>query len=197
MRVLLVYLAIGVVLAWACDSRVINRSLPSRLGSAALSLLAWPLWAPLTLLGGGTSADVAGESLASRRVRAALEEARVSVLGTPLQSLLPEDMLARLHGGLVQVERRHGELCRLLQRPEFQSPAVAGSHADNVRRLQLLERRDSRLLDEMAELAEALRTQLLVARFSGRDAEGDGARGLVTDLSTRVESMDAWFELSA
>lgn len=192
-RVFLLYLAVGLLCVWVCDRKQVNRAAAARLGSAALSLVAWPLWVPLTLLGAG---DAPVESTPTRRVRAALEEARAAVVGTPLSILLPEDLVSRWYGGLAHVERRHAELSRLLARPEFRAQGN-GAQAEHVRRLHTLERRDGQLLDEMAELAEALRTQLLVARFSGRDSEGDGARGLVSDLSTRVESMDAWFELDA
>lgn len=194
MRLFIAYLVVGLALAVVCDFRIEQRSKGARLGSALLSLVAWPLWVPLAWLGGG---PVRPESSLTQRVRAALLEAREAVAGTPLATLLPEQLLVRSERGLVQVERRHAELCALLRRPEFQSATGEGAHADNVRRLHVLEARDRRVLGEMAELAEALRTQLLVARFSGRDSEGEGARGLVTDLSARVESMDAWFELEA
>lgn len=193
MRLLIAYLAVGLLLAVVCDRRLEQRTRGARVGSALLSLVAWPLWAPLAWLGGGPPV----ESSLTQRVRAALQEAERAVAGTALSGLLPEELVARSQRGLLQVERRHTELCALLSRPEFQHATGEGAHADNVRRLHLLEQRDRRVLCEMAELAEALRTQLLVARYSGRDVGGEGARGLVTDLSLRVESMDAWFELES
>jgi hypothetical protein len=194
MRTFVGYLLVGLLLALLCDRKLEHRTPGARVGSALLSLSTWPLWVPLAFLGKGPPLT---ESSLTQRVRAALEEARRAVAGTTLAALLPEELLARSQQGLLQVERRHAELCALLVRPEFRNTADGGAHAENVRRLHLLEQRDRRVLGEMAELAEALRTQLLVARYSGRDSEGEGAKGLVTDLSTRVESMDAWFELEA
>jgi hypothetical protein len=200
MKALLVYAALGLLVAVLCDRRQGDRPLVPRLGSIALSLLAWPLWGPVALLQQGTD-FVSAESPLLQRCKLALAEARGVVQGTALDGLLPERLTAQLLRSLSQVEGRHAELSQLLSRPEFQARADqagrprARAHEENVRRLHELRQRDERLLDEIAELAEALRTQLLVARYSGAQDPGANVGDLLSALSTRVESMDAWFEL--
>jgi hypothetical protein len=208
MKALIVYLLIGVLVAAACDWKQTNRTLGTRLTSLVLALSAWPLWGPIVWLHPAPGLP-AGESQLVVRCRRALAEAREAVQGSPLDSLLPERLISQLLTGLNQVEGRHRELSQLLSRPEFQRRTEAPSgtehdprarpalraYDDNVRRLRELRQRDERVLDEIAELAEALRTQLLVARYSGSGDPGASIGDLLTALATRVESMDAWFEL--
>ena len=66
--------------------------------------------------------------------------------------------------------------------------ATARLHLDNVRRLAGLRDRDARALEELAELVQALRTQLVLARFAGSSLEG--ASGIVSEVWARVESLD-------
>lgn len=208
MKALILYGLIGILIAAACDLRQRDRSLTARLTSAVLALSAWPLWGPIVWLQPAGIAP-AGESQLVVRCRRALAEARQAVQGSSLDNLLPERLIAQLLHGLHQVEGRHQELTQLLARPEFQSNGDAANtglsrtrpalraYDDNVRRLRELRQRDERILDEIAELAEALRTQLLVARYSGANDPGASIGDLLTALATRVESMDAWFELDA
>lgn len=201
MRFFWVYVAIGVVLALVCDRRARDESLAARATSALLSLTAWPLWAPLALLSEAKTV-VMDESSTMQRIKNALAEAQRAVIGTSLEGFLPEGLVRQVLFGLGQVERRHGELCSLLRRPEYRVDAsadgVARVQAESVQRLYVLKGRDERLLSEMADLAEALRTQLWVARFSGQDERtGPAVKDLIGDLAAKVESMDAWFELSS
>ncbi|HEX2732011.1 MAG TPA: hypothetical protein VHM70_10405 [Polyangiaceae bacterium] len=201
MKLLLAYLALGALLALACDRRVGSRKFSARIGSALLCLTAWPLWAPLTLFDDRRPEPVQ-ESSRLQRIRKALEEARSAVEQTSLDGLLPEQLLSQLLRGLGLVEKRHRELSDLLCRPEFAAVTSAGQHpatrarGENVQRLHQLRLRDERLLAEIAELAEALRSQLLVARYSGQQEGNTSVKDLVGALSARVESMDAWFDLA-
>jgi hypothetical protein len=212
MKALLIYGVMGVLIALACDYRHRDKAISARLTSAVLALAAWPLWGPIAFLQ-APNLNLSTESFLLGRCRQALAEARQVVQGTTLDALLPERLITQLLTGLGQVEARHNELTALLQRPEFQSrldgahstahgpgspPGTrpgARAHDENVRRLNELRQRDERLLDEIAELAEALRTQLLVARYSGANDPGAHVGDLLSALATRVESMDAWFEL--
>jgi hypothetical protein len=200
MRLLWLYLVLGVALALWCDRKLKDRTPSARATSLLLSVAAWPLWAPIALFAEGERA-LPGHSPVLLRIQSALSEARRAVEGTSLQNLLPDTLLAQFVSSLQQVERRHAELGQLLSRPEFRvqrGAEVVGArgHHDSVARLHQLKQRDERVLLEMADLAEALRSQLLVARYSGEDEHvGGGVKDMVLDLAARVESMDAWFEL--
>ena len=200
MRFFWVYLGIGIALAIVCDRRARHEKVSARTTSALLSIAAWPLWAPLSLL--SDAKTILDESSTMQRIRNALAEAQRAVIGTSLEGFLSESLVSQMLVGLEQVERRHAELCSLLRRPEYQvaicTDGLARVQADSVQRLYVLKSRDERLLSEMAELAEALRTQLWVARFSGQDERtGPAVKDLIGDLAAKVESMDAWFELSS
>ncbi len=65
--------------------------------------------------------------------------------------------------------------------------APARLHLENVRRLHALRDQDEQHLSELADLAEALRTQLLLARYQGASAIGVG--DIVTDMWARVEGL--------
>ena len=69
----------------------------------------------------------------------------------------------------------------------------SGFRGQSVERLRQIWQRDELLLKQLSELAEALRMQLLVARYSGGDA--DGARDIATELGAQIESLDDWFAL--
>jgi len=47
----------------------------------------------------------------------------------------------------------------------------------------------TRALDELCELVQALRTQLVLARFAGSSVEGTG--GIVSEVWARVEGLGA------
>lgn len=211
MKPWLLYLLLGGVFAVVCDWRLKEPSPRERVTNALLSLCAWPLFAPLALLP-GLVRRASSESDASLRIRRALAEARATVRGTPLARLLSETMVAELSATLEHVEARRAELSELLARPDFRYDPVRGRPAtlqeESVARLWAIFERDRAALDELCELAESLRAQLLVARYSGKSgldascghggspprSEG-GIAELLMELSARVESLNAWFEL--
>jgi hypothetical protein len=103
---------------------------------------------------------------------------------------------------------RHAELDALLRRDGFDDVAAASRvaeleqarassralatarlHLDNVRRLRAMRDRDARALEELADLIQALRTQLVLARFAGSSVEGVG--GIVSEVWARVEGLGA------
>jgi len=207
------YLLLGCVFAIVCDWRLKEPIPRERLTNALLSLCAWPLFAPLALLP-GLVRRAATESDASLRIKRALSEARATVRGTPLARLLSETMVSELSATLEHVEARRAELSELLARPDFRHDPARGRSAtlqeESVARLWAIFERDRAALDELCELAESLRAQLLVARYSGKtghEVSPSGALGgslprseggiaeLAMELSARVESLNAWFEL--
>lgn len=205
------YLALGI-----CCAVAIYRSSPaggSRAAvSAALAVPLWPLWAPIALTA-KRAADVpkgaAGGALA--RVKAALAEAVEASRGTPLASVLPAEAAARIEAEVERRVARHAELEALLCKEAFdlaraearvreierasgsgRALATARLDLDNVRRLSSLRDRDARALEELCALAEALRTQVTVARFSGSSAADIG--GIVSEVQARVEGLGAALE---
>lgn len=199
------YLVVGVVLAVVCDWRLKESSRRERITNAILSVCAWPLFTPLVLLP-LLVPRARRESEASIRIKRALAEARAAVVNTPLANLLPEVMLSRLGLALGHIEERRAELTELLARPDFQcSPdGPRTEQPESVARLWAILERDRAVLHDMAELAEALRAQLLWARYSGQTAQGATGTGLggdvrelAVELSARIESLDAWFELDS
>lgn len=210
MKPWMLYLVLGVVFALLCDWRLQESSRRERIVNALLSVCAWPLFAPLVMLP-GLARRAERESDASLRVKRALAEARAAVVGTPLAKLVPETMLSRLMLTLAELDARRTELSELLARPDFRRDPAGGArgsqHKASVARLWAILERDRAAMDELVELAEALRTQLLLARYSGRSGRtlaGPGVASpaltgelsdLALELSARVESLNAWFEL--
>jgi L-alanine-DL-glutamate epimerase-like enolase superfamily enzyme len=211
----LLYLVFGCFFAIA-----IYRSSPetksTRLGSAALAVPLWPLWAPIALTAkradkptflGRTNAS----SLALERVKTALADAVASIQGTPLATLLPPESASRIEAEVVRREKRLAELETLLAKDAFDvarlesrvgdlekrggSPrtlSTARLDLENVRRLSALRDRDARALEELCALVEALRTQVTLARFSGSSAADIG--GIVGEVWARVEGLGAAIE---
>lgn len=203
MRVWLSYLIVGAVLAVVCDLRWRQPSRLERLTSALLSIVAWPLYVPLVALQSHHQRE-SEEGSASQRIKRALLEARAAIAATPLHSLLPESLLSQLFASLARLEARYQELARLLARSDFQLEGASPLQHQSVLRLRQLLERDRATLQELAELAEGLRAQLLLAHFSGRGddvqgatGEGYGVRELATDLAARVESLGVLFELDS
>lgn len=214
MKIWILYLCVGSALAAACQRRLKEPGWSERLVSALLCVAAWPLFAPIALWPGAPR-DGNHESSASQRIKRALAEARAAVAGTELAELLPEAMLTKMFAYLSEIEQRRAELAELLARPDFQvgartRDAALGGHEQSVERLRALHDRDSSALAEMVDLAEALRTHLLVARYSKAGRLGSagssgakasstqpGAQELALELAARVESLGAWFDLDS
>ena len=96
-------------------------------------------------------------------------------------------MLGREGFDLAAAERRVAELEKA--QASARSLATARLHLENVRRLAALRDRDARALEELADLVQALRTQLTLARFAGSSVEGVG--GIVSEVWARVEGLGA------
>lgn len=147
-------------------------------------------------------------SEAANRVETALREGVEACAGTSLESLLPRDAAARIAAEVKRASERHAELTAVLGREGFdltvaekrvvalekagssaRSIATARLHLENVKRLAALRDRDARALEELADLVQALRTQLTLARFAGSSVEGVG--GIVSEVWARVEGLGA------
>lgn len=211
----LLYVVFGCFFAIA-----IYRSTPdtsaNRLGSAALAVPLWPLWAPIALTAKRADKPIYlrrenGPSSTLERVKAALAEAMSSIQGTPLATLLPPDSASRIEAEVVRREKRLAELDALLVKEAFdverlesrvqdlekrggsmRAVSTARLDLENVRRLSALRERDARALEELCALVEALRTQVTLARFSGSAAADIG--GIVGEVWARVEGLGAAIE---
>lgn len=211
----LLYLVFGCFFAIA-----IYRSSPAtssnRLGSAALAVPLWPLWAPIALTAKRVEkpsffSPVEVSSETRERVKTALSDAIASIRGTPLATLLPPESASRIEAEVVRREKRLFELETLLAKEAFdvgrleakvreletrggsaRALSTARLDLDNVRRLSALRDRDARALEELCALVEALRTQVTLARFSGSSAADIG--GIVGEVWARVEGLGAAIE---
>ncbi|KYF65010.1 hypothetical protein [Sorangium cellulosum] len=178
--------------------------------SAALCVPLWPIWAPVALTArraepGGTP----GTSAAAARVQGALREGVSACAGTSFEALLSREAASRIEAEVARAAARHAELDALLRQSGFDEAAAAarvaeierggaGSgralatahlHLENIRRLRAMRDRDARALEELADLVQALRTQLVLARFAGSSVEGVG--GIVSEVWARVEGLGA------
>ncbi len=192
MRWLIGYLFIGAALAVLCDRRHDNRTLAVRLVSSLLCLTLWPLWAPVALLPEGGSSPTT-QTIWRERIARTLYEARSAARGTPLEALVPESLVERVLEAATTIEQRYVELSVLLNRPDLARANASGRREQSVERLRQLWQRDQQLLSQLSEMAEALRMQLLVARYSGGSA--DAARDIAAELGGQIESLDEWFSL--
>ncbi len=192
MRWLIGYLFIGAALAVLCDRRHGDRTPPVRLVSSLLCLTLWPLWAPVALLPEGGSSPSA-QATWRERIARTLYEARAAARGTPLEALIPESLVERVLEAATTIEQRYLELSVLLKRPDLARANASGRREQSVERLRQLWQRDEQLLSQLSEMAEALRMQLLVARYSGGSA--DAARDIAAELGGQIESLDEWFSL--
>jgi hypothetical protein len=202
------YAAAGVASA-AVVYRATLEGKPRALSSALLALLLWPLWLPVALNARRQPAPRAGATDATSR---AIWEAHEAVLGSALEPLLPRDAALRMLQEVEQAKGRHRELVELLAQPAFSLTAAeqrleqlerdrsasrslgpARLHLENVRRLEGLRRRDEQTLAELGELATALRTQLVLARYSG--GAPSGASDIVSEVWARVEVLGSTLEL--
>src|SRR5688572_18236586 len=99
MKALIVYGLLGLLVAAACDYKQRNHATLARVTSAVLALCAWPLWGPLVWLQPAPELP-SGESQLVVRCRRALAEARAAVVGSTLDTLLPERLITQLLLGL-------------------------------------------------------------------------------------------------
>lgn len=205
------------VLGLACSVAIFrgsHESRPKAVLSAALALPLWPIWGPIVLTSAQRSHTALTETsnistaAALARVQSALREGIDACTGTSFEALLPKSAAARIESEVSRAAARHAELCSILQREGFSeqtalarvrdleqggaSPravSTARLHLENVRRLAAMRDRDARALDELSDLVQALRTQLVLARYAGSSVEGVG--GIVAEVWARVEGLSA------
>ena len=149
---------------------------------------------------------------AGARIEEALRAGAEACAGTALSALLSRDAAQRITAEVARVERRLAELDahRLARDVAEAERRVAALEAAggagrglatarlklvSVRRLVALRERDAQTLDELADLAQALRDQLLLARLDGSSAQGVG--GIVSEVWARVEGLGAAMDAQA
>ncbi|AUX34128.1 MULTISPECIES: hypothetical protein [Sorangium] len=179
--------------------------------SAALCVPLWPIWAPVALTAGrGAASDRpdGGAGTAAARVQGALREGVSACAGTSFEALLSREAAVRIEAEVARAAARHAELDALLRQGGFDEAAAAARvaeierdgaggralatahlHLENIRRLRAMRDHDARALEELADLVQALRTQLVLARFAGSSVEGVG--GIVSEVWARVEGLGA------
>jgi hypothetical protein len=206
----ILYLVAGLACAVAVY-RSSAESGPRAAAAAALAVPLWPIWAPIALTSSRSAAVASvrlGTAAAAARMESALREGVEACAGTAFEALLSRDAAARIQVEVTRAASRHAELDALLRRDGFDDVAAASRvaeleharassralatarlHLDNVRRLRAMRDRDARALEELADLIQALRTQLVLARFAGSSVEGVG--GIVSEVWARVEGLGA------
>jgi hypothetical protein len=146
------------------------------------------------------------------RIEQALAEAVAAVAGTPMSDVFSQKVSSRIAAEVARVAARLEELSALTSQVAFdahasarhlkdletrgvpeRTMATAKLQHDNLTRLQQLRAADAQALEELAELLEALRTQLLLARYSGSSADGAGA--IVGEVWARLEGLGVAFDV--
>jgi hypothetical protein len=215
---LVLYGVVGV----ACAIAVVRRgrgSGASAVTSAMATVVLWPLWAPFALGtpaarlagGGGGGGGGGAPAGALARIQRALDEAVRAVAGTPMSDVFPPRVAARIGAEVTRLSARLDELAALTARTGFDADASAQRLRDleasgapertivtarlqheSLTRLVQLRAADAQALDDLAGLLEALRTQLLLARYSGAAADGAGA--IVSEVWARLEGIGTAFD---
>jgi hypothetical protein len=145
------------------------------------------------------------------RIDHALEESVKAVAGTPMSQVFSRQVAQRITSEVALVAERMHELtslassrgldraasaARLSELEERGAPertvATARLQHESLLRLEQLRAADAQALEELADLLEALRAQLLVARYAGSSADGTGA--IVSEVWARLEGLGAAFE---
>jgi hypothetical protein len=209
---LVLYGVVGV----ACAIAVLRRApaVGSRaLTSAVATVFVWPLWAPFALGATAAAARRPGPDSASvGRIERALADAVAAVAGTPMSEVFSPKVAARIAAEVARVAARLEELSALTAQAAFDAGTSAQHLKDleargapertvvtarlqheSLTRLQQLRGADAQALEELAELLEALRTQLLLARYSGSSADGAGA--IVSEVWARLEGLGVAFDV--
>lgn len=198
---LALYLAVGAAIA-AMVLRRASGPRSVRLASALAAWILWPLWAPIALGPDRTPRRVA-RTPALDRLHATLDETLGAAAGTPFSALLGHDAAARIRREIERAAARSAELEAALSRPGC-DPRQANSrvaeleargassralqtarlHKDGLERLARLRDADRRMLEEMGDALEALRSQIVLAR-----ACAPGSSDIVSELWARVEGL--------
>ncbi len=207
---LVLYAIVGV----ACAVAVLRNAQGPRV-SRALSALAtiplWPIWAPFALATARPRRASSSEHGAVVRIQRALAEAVDAVANTPMADMFSRQVASRISDEVAHVAARLDELSLLAARSEYDTAAsaerlrnledqgateravaTARMQHESLLRLEELRSGDARALEELADLLEALRTQLVLARYAGSSAEGVGA--IVSEVWARLEGLGVAFE---
>ena len=197
----------------ACAIAVFRRAPVRGIGaivSALVTVPLWPLWAPFALAPSSRArGTVRPESDAIvARVQKALADAVAAVADTPMSEIFTQRTATRIAAEVAHVAGRLADLSALAQRSGFdrvasarrleeleksggsdRAVATARLQHDSLERLDELRAADARALEELADLLEALRTQLVLARYAGSPA--DGASAIVSEVWARLEGLGA------
>jgi hypothetical protein len=148
------------------------------------------------------------------RIGRALDEAVDAVAGTPMSDVFPPEAAERIASEVTRLAERMNELSELSARhgldveasrakleeleqrgaPE-RAVATARVQHESLCRLERLKMTDGEALEELADLMEALRAQLLLARYEGSLADGTGA--IVNEVWARLEGLGGVAEATA
>jgi hypothetical protein len=184
------YFAIGLV----CAGFVLFPA-PERnarvVGSALVTVVLWPLWAPFAL----ASPAVSARGPLATRIALALGPASSALSKAPQHALLSRSETALLLHQVEIAERRLTELDAQLLTMRADDPGSTAEGADAHARAQIrasskcqlaaLRDREHGALLELAELCELLRAQHLLSRFGGSGR----AEELRDELWLRVQAL--------
>ena len=181
------YLCVGAwfgARAWRGRARQPSR----RATSVALATLLWPLWAPFVVEDASGPAPRALDALdrAIDAARAASRAAAMDAVFSDAMAIRIASDVARARGRIAALEGALGEQSTPSSDLGAATSALCARNTEHLRRLLADERRQ---LTELAELLEALRSQLVLARFAG-SSEAD-VSGIVREVWSRVEGLGA------
>ena len=201
-------LALYAVVGLACAIAVFHRSSTRGLAtviSALVTVPLWPLWAPFALAPPRARPE---SNSVVERVERALADALDAVRDTPMSGVFTVSTANRIAAEVASVAARVAELSTVGARVGFdraasarrleeleksgaseRAIATARLQHGSLERLEQLRDADARALEELADLLEALRTQLVLARYAGSPA--DGASAIVSEVWARLEGLGA------
>jgi exonuclease VII large subunit len=152
--------------------------------------LLWPLWAPFVIDGATRARPRAAVPDALDQ---AIEAARAASREASMDAVFSEAMATRIAEDVARARDRIAALEAALADQGARAPelgaATSALRARNAERLARLLADQRRELAELAELLEALRSQLVLARFAG-SSEAD-VSGIVREVWSRVEGLGA------
>jgi hypothetical protein len=207
-------LALYAVVGVACAIAVFHRSTTRDLGalmSALVTVPLWPLWAPFALA--PARARRHESNAVVQRVERALADALDAVRDTPMSGVFTEATATHIAAEVAHVAARIDELAAVAERVGFdregsakrleelensgaseRAIATARLQHASLERLEQLRENDARAIEELVDLLEALRTQLVLARYAGSPA--DGASAIVSEVWARLEGLGAVIDAS-
>jgi hypothetical protein len=161
------YVAVGVAAAlW-----VLARQGRAGALSALTTLCLWPLWFPFA------TAQDRREDPEVGRILGVLAACRDAARGTPLASYIDDATLDAIRADVLRVAERRAAIERELGR--------VAPEAECAARLRAVRDRDARELEELVDVAQQLRAELVLARYGS----GGDVRTLADELRARVEGL--------